>query len=239
MERIDGRKADEMRPIRVTRNFIRHAQGSVLIETGNTKVICTAMVEDKVPPFLKGQKKGWITAEYDMLPASTNTRKSRDRNRGKIDGRTMEIQRLIGRSLRSIVDLERLGERTIWIDCDVIQADGGTRTAAITGSFMALYEAMHKLKEQGIIEDIPITQFVAATSVGIYQDQVIVDLCYEEDAAADVDMNLVMTENGEMIEIQGTGEERPFKKEELQKLLEVGENNILKIIEFQKKTLIK
>lgn len=238
MERIDGRKADEMRPIRVTRNFIRHAQGSVLIETGNTKVICTAMVEDKVPPFLKGQKKGWITAEYDMLPASTNTRKSRDRNRGKIDGRTMEIQRLIGRSLRSIVDLEQLGERTIWIDCDVIQADGGTRTAAITGSFMALYEAMHKLKEQGIIEEIPIMQFVAATSVGIYQDQVIVDLCYEEDAAADVDMNLVMTENGEMIEIQGTGEERPFKKDELQKLLEVGEMNILKIIEFQKKTLI-
>ncbi|MGD9474767.1 MAG: ribonuclease PH [Eubacteriaceae bacterium] len=239
MERIDGRKADEMRPIRVTRNFIRHAQGSVLIETGNTKVICTAMVEDKVPPFLKGQKKGWITAEYDMLPASTNTRKSRDRNRGKIDGRTMEIQRLIGRSLRSIVDLEQLGERTIWIDCDVIQADGGTRTAAITGSFMALYEAMHKLKEQGIIEEIPIMQFVAATSVGIYQDQVIVDLCYEEDAAADVDMNLVMTENGEMIEIQGTGEERPFKKDELQKLLEVGEMSILKIIEFQKKTLIK
>ena len=239
MERNDGRKADEMRPIRVTRNFIRHAQGSVLIETGNTKVICTAMVEDKVPPFLKGQKKGWITAEYDMLPASTNTRKSRDRNRGKIDGRTMEIQRLIGRSLRSIVDLERLGERTIWIDCDVIQADGGTRTAAITGSFMALYEAMHKLKEQGIIEEIPIMQFVAATSVGIYQDQIIVDLCYEEDAAADVDMNLVMTENGEMIEIQGTGEERPFKKDELQKLLEVGEMSILKIIEFQKKTLIK
>jgi ribonuclease PH len=196
------------------------------------------MVEDKVPPFLKGQKKGWITAEYDMLPASTNTRKSRDRNRGKIDGRTMEIQRLIGRSLRSIVDLEQLGERTIWIDCDVIQADGGTRTAAITGSFMALYEAMHKLKEQGIIEEIPIMQFVAATSVGIYQDQIIVDLCYEEDAAADVDMNLVMTENGEMIEIQGTGEERPFKKDELQKLLEVGEMNILKIIEFQKKTLI-
>jgi ribonuclease PH len=239
MERNDGRKADEMRPIRVTRNFIRHAQGSVLIETGNTKVICTAMVEDKVPPFLKGQKKGWITAEYDMLPASTNTRKSRDRNRGKIDGRTMEIQRLIGRSLRSIVDLEQLGERTIWIDCDVIQADGGTRTAAITGSFMALYEAMHKLKEQGIIEEIPITQFVAATSVGIYQDQVIVDLCYEEDAAADVDMNLVMTENGEMIEIQGTGEERPFKKDELQKLLEIGEENILKIIAFQKNTLIK
>jgi ribonuclease PH len=238
MERNDGRKADEMRPIRVTRNFIRHAQGSVLIETGNTKVICTAMVEDKVPPFLKGQKKGWITAEYDMLPASTNTRKSRDRNRGKIDGRTMEIQRLIGRSLRSIVDLEQLGERTIWIDCDVIQAAGGTRTAAITGSFMALYEAMHKLKEQGIIEEIPIMQFVAATSVGIYQDQIIVDLCYEEDAAADVDMNLVMTENGEMIEIQGTGEERPFKKDELQKLLEVGEMNILKIIEFQKKTLI-
>jgi ribonuclease PH len=239
MERNDGRKADEMRPIRVTRNFIRHAQGSVLIETGNTKVICTAMVEDKVPPFLKGQKKGWITAEYDMLPASTNSRKSRDRNRGKIDGRTMEIQRLIGRSLRSIVDLERLGERTIWIDCDVIQADGGTRTAAITGSFMALYEAMQKLKEQGLIEEIPITQFVAATSVGIYQEQVIVDLCYEEDSAADVDMNLVMTENGEMIEIQGTGEERPFKKDELQKLLEIGEENILKIIAFQKNTLIK
>jgi ribonuclease PH len=234
MERNDGRKADELRPIRVTRNFIRHAQGSVLIETGNTKVICTAMVEDKVPPFLKGQKKGWITAEYDMLPASTNTRKSRDRNRGKIDGRTMEIQRLIGRSLRSIVDLEQLGERTIWIDCDVIQADGGTRTAAITGSFLALHDALSDLIEKEKIKAMPITNFVAATSVGIFEGEAIVDLCYEEDSNAEVDMNMVMTETGEIIEIQGTGEERPFKKEELQKMLELGEASIKKIIAFQK-----
>ena len=236
-QRIDGRAAHQLRPMRATRNFIKHAQGSVLIEVGDTKVICTAMVEDKVPPFLKGQKKGWVTAEYEMIPASTNNRKSRDRNRGKIDGRTMEIQRLIGRSLRSVIDQTMLGERTIWIDCDVIQADGGTRTAAITGSFLALHDALSGLIEAGKIAEMPITNYVAATSVGIYQGEAIVDLCYEEDSHAEVDMNMVMTEAGEIIEIQGTGEERPFKKEELQKLLELGEASIKEIIAFQKDTL--
>jgi ribonuclease PH len=235
--RIDGREVHELRPMAVIRHFIKHVQGSVLIEVGDTKVICTAMVEDKVPPFLKGQKKGWITAEYEMLPGSTNVRKSRDRNRGKIDGRTMEIQRLIGRSLRSVIDLNLLGERTIWIDCDVIQADGGTRTAAITGSFMALYDALAEMVETGKIKEMPITSFVAATSVGIHQGEVLVDLCYEEDSSAEVDMNMVMTEEGEIIEIQGTGEERPFKKDELQKMLALGEESIKKIIAFQKETL--
>ena len=236
-ERIDGRKRDELRPITVTRNFIKHAQGSVLIEVGHTKVICTAMIEDKVPHFLKGQKQGWITAEYEMLPGSTNTRKSRDRNRGKIDGRTMEIQRLIGRSLRSVIDLKKLGERTLWVDCDVIQADGGTRTAAITGAFIALHDALSELIKKGVIKEMPITNFVAATSVGIYHGEVIIDLCYEEDSNAEVDMNMVMTEDGEIIEIQGTGEERPFKKEELQKLLNLGEEGIKHLIAFQKEKL--
>ena len=236
-KRIDGRRKDELRPIKVTRNFIKHAQGSVLVEVGDTKVICTVMIEEKVPYFLKGQKQGWITAEYEMLPGSTNTRKSRDRNRGKIDGRTMEIQRLIGRSLRSIVDLKKLGERTLWVDCDVIQADGGTRTAAITGAFMALHDALSGLVAQGVIKELPITNFVAATSVGIHQGEVIIDLCYEEDSNAEVDMNMVMTKDGEIIEIQGTGEERPFKKEELQKLLALGEDGIKKLIAFQKEEL--
>ncbi len=238
-QRIDGRKANELRPMTVTRYFIKHAPGSVLIEVGDTKVICTAMVEEKVPPFLKGQKKGWITAEYEMLPGSTNTRKSRDRNRGKIDGRTMEIQRLIGRSLRSIIDLNKLGERTLWIDCDVIQADGGTRTAAITGAFIALHDALTELLKKGKIKEMPITNFVAATSVGVYQGEAIVDLCYEEDSNAEVDMNMVMTASGDIIEIQGTGEERPFNKEELHKMMALGEANIKKIIAFQKETLLE
>lgn len=235
--RIDGRTRAELRPMAVTRNFIKHAQGSALIEVGATRVICTAMVEEKVPPFLKGQKQGWVTAEYEMLPASTNIRKSRDRNRGKIDGRTMEIQRLIGRSLRSVIDLSKLGERTLWIDCDVIQADGGTRTASITGAFIALYDALTAMMEKELIREMPVTSFVAATSVGIHQGEPLVDLCYEEDSHAEVDMNMVMTEKGEIIEIQGTGEERPFNKAELQKLLAMGEESIKKIIEFQKETL--
>ncbi|MBC3796679.1 ribonuclease PH [Acetobacterium tundrae] len=236
--RIDGRKKNELRPMAVTRNYIKHAQGSVLIEVGDTKVICTAMIEEKVPPFLKGHKQGWVTAEYEMLPGSTNTRKSRDRNRGKIDGRTMEIQRLIGRSLRSVIDLSKLGERTLWIDCDVIQADGGTRTAAITGSFVALHDALSNMVNKGMIKEMPITNFVAATSVGIHQGEPLVDLCYEEDSNAEVDMNMVMTEKGEIIEIQGTGEERPFSKQELEKMLALGEESIKKIIDFQKETLL-
>lgn len=236
--RCDGRKENELRKMVATRNFIKHAHGSVLIEVGHTKVICTAMIEEKVPPFLKGQKQGWITAEYEMLPGSTNTRKSRDRNRGKIDGRTMEIQRLIGRSLRAVIDLKKLGERTIWIDCDVIQADGGTRTASITGAFMALYDALRRLIDEKVIKEMPITGFLAATSVGIHDEKVILDLCYEEDSNAEVDMNIVMTESGEMIEIQGTGEERPFTKDELRELLDLGEYGIQKIIEFQKENLL-
>lgn len=239
IKRSDGRQYNELRPLSVTRSFIKHAQGSVLIEAGDSKLICTAMVEEKVPHFLRGQNKGWITAEYEMLPASTDRRKGRDRNRGKIDGRTVEIQRLIGRSLRSVVDLEKLGERTVWIDCDVIQADGGTRTAAITGAFIALYDAMVNLYDKKIIKELPITQFVAAISVGLYQGQVIADLCYEEDFGAQVDMNLVMTEKGDLIEIQGTGEERPFTSQELAALLKVGEESIKKIIAFQKQTLLK
>lgn len=237
MNRIDGRTNENLRSVKITRHFTRNAQGSVLIEVGNTKVICTAMVEDKVPPFLRGAKKGWVTAEYEMLPSSTNSRKGRDRNKGKIDGRTVEIQRLIGRSLRSVIDMEKLGERTIWIDCDVIQADGGTRTASITGAFVALYDALTWMMEEEIIEEWPLSGYVAATSIGVNQGEVILDLCYEEDSTAEVDMNIVMTDKGEMIEIQGTGEERPFTKDEFGKLLEVGEEGIYKLISIQKEAL--
>lgn len=237
MNRIDGRTNESLRPVKMTRHFTRNAQGSVLIEVGNTKVICTAMVEDKVPPFLRGGKKGWVTAEYEMLPSSTGSRKARDRSKGKTDGRTVEIQRLIGRSLRSVIDMEKLGERTIWIDCDVIQADGGTRTASITGAFVALYDALTWMMEEEIIDEWPLRGYVAATSIGVNQGEVILDLCYEEDSAAEVDMNIVMTDKGEMIEIQGTGEERPFTKEEFGKLLELGEEGIYKLIGIQKEVL--
>ncbi|MEF9918287.1 MAG: ribonuclease PH [Eubacterium sp.] len=237
MNRNDGRANEALRPVKMTRHFTRNAEGSVLIEMGHTKVICTAMIENKVPPFLRGGKKGWITAEYDMLPGSTGSRKSRDRNRGKIDGRTVEIQRLIGRSLRSVVDLEKLGERTIHLDCDVIQADGGTRTASITGAYVALHDALTRLVEEEIIDTFPLKGFVAATSVGIFKDEVILDLCYEEDSNAAVDMNMVMTDNGEMIELQGTGEQRPFKKAELEALLALGEEGIYRLINLQKTVL--
>lgn len=235
--RIDGRAFNQGRPIHITRHFTMHAPGSVLIEVGNTKVICTAMVEEKVPSFLRGEGCGWVTAEYDMLPGSTGTRKSRDRNKGKIDGRTTEIQRLIGRSLRSVVDLKALGERTIWIDCDVIQADGGTRTASITGAFVAMMDAMKDLMDKGLIKTLPITGYVAAISVGIWKNCPVLDLCYHEDSAAMVDMNMVMTDGGEIIEIQGTGEERPFSKAELDTLMALGEAGIQQIIALQKEIL--
>jgi ribonuclease PH len=235
--RFDTRETNQLRPVKMTKDYIMHPQGSVLIEMGNTKVICTAMIEEKVPPFLKGQGKGWITAEYGMLPASTNTRKIRDSSKGKIDGRSHEIQRLIGRALRSIVDLKKLGERTIWIDCDVIQADGGTRTAAITGSFVALMCAFNKLIAAGILSEAPITDSVAAVSVGVVNGEVVLDLCYEEDSKADVDMNLVMTGSGKFIEIQGTGEERPFDKEELNQLLSYGEKGIKELLAIQKQII--
>ncbi|MBF7097257.1 ribonuclease PH [Alkalibacter mobilis] len=234
MTRIDNRKSDQLRDIKITRDFTMYADGSVLIEAGNTKVICTAMIEEKVPPFLRGQNKGWITAEYNMLPSATHTRKTREMSRGKADGRNVEIQRLIGRALRSVVDLEKLGERTVWIDCDVIQADGGTRTASITGAFIALIDAFSKLKAKNMIDSIPLKTYVAAVSVGISNQEPLLDLCYLEDSNAEVDMNVVMTETGEIIEIQGTGEERPFKKDEFAKLMELAELGIEKLIKIQK-----
>lgn len=237
--RQDNRKPDELRPVKITKNYLLHPHGSVLIEMGNTKVICTAFIEDKVPPFLKGQGKGWVTAEYSMLPGSTNTRKARDISRGKIDGRTQEIQRLIGRSMRSVVDLKGFGERTVSIDCDVIQADGGTRTASITGAYVALIEAFKKLKENGDIDTIPVSSHVAAVSVGIVNDEAALDLCYIEDSSAKVDMNVVMTDAGEFIEFQGTGEEAPFSRSELDELMTLAEGGIKELVEMQKEVINK
>ena len=204
------KKNNALRDIRITRNYTKYAEGSVLVEFGETKVLCNASIEEKVPPFLRNTGKGWISAEYSMLPRSTHQRKIRDATRGKIDGRTHEIQRLIGRALRSVVDMGKLGERTIWIDCDVIQADGGTRTASITGSYVALVDALYKLYKEEQIKQIPVSDFVAAISVGIEKTGPILDLCYEEDHKALVDMNVVMTDKGEFIEIQGTGENSTF-----------------------------
>ena len=235
--RIDGRKNDQVRHTKVTRNYIKHAEGSVLIEVGDTKVICTASIEDKVPPFLKGSGEGWITAEYNMLPRSTATRKVRDIARLKLDGRTMEIQRLIGRALRSVVDLKALGEKTIWIDCDVIQADGGTRTTSITGAFIALVDAVNKIHKQKSFKVYPISKFVCATSVGIVGEEKLLDLCYEEDSTAKVDMNIIGTDDGQFVEIQGTGEEAPFTRNELNEILDLGEKGIKQMIQLQKDCL--
>lgn len=235
--RSDGRKNDQIRHAKITRNYIKHAEGSVLIEVGDTKVICTASIEEKVPPFLKGTGEGWITAEYNMLPRSTATRKPRDIARLKVDGRTMEIQRLIGRSLRSVVDLKALGEKTIWIDCDVIQADGGTRTTSICGAFVALVDAMNKLHRHKPFKVYPIRKFLCATSVGIVGDQKLLDLCYEEDSTARVDMNVIGTDEGEFVEIQGTGEEAPFNRKELNELLDLAEKGIKQMIALQKECL--
>lgn len=237
LSRFDGRKNDELRSVKITRNYTKYAEGSVLIEVGETKVLCNASVEEKVPPFLKGSGKGWITAEYSMLPRSTHFRKIRESSRGKIDGRTQEIQRLIGRALRSVIDLGSLGERTIWVDCDVIQADGGTRTASITGAFVAVADALYKLYKKGSIKRIPLNSFVAATSVGIQDGEMILDLCYEEDSKAHVDMNVIMTREGEFIEVQGTGEEKPFKREELNGLLDLAQKGNNELIETQKEAL--
>lgn len=237
MQRIDGRNKDQIRPVKITRNYLKHAEGSVLIEMGDTKVICTASIDEKVPPFVKGTGKGWITSEYGMLPRSTEVRKPRESTRGKVDGRTMEIQRLIGRALRSIVDLEKLGEITIYIDCDVIQADGGTRTASITGSFVALVDALNGLVAQEKLKMIPLNGYLAAVSVGVKDGEPILDLNYAEDSTCQVDMNLVMTDKGEFIEIQGTGEERPFSREQLQELMQLGEKGIRDLIEAQRQAL--
>lgn len=229
--RIDQRTNNQLREVKITRNYITHPAGSVLIEMGETKIICTATIEEKIPHFLKGSGSGWVTAEYGMLPGSTGQRKQR--NTKGIDGRSQEIQRLIGRSLRAIIDLKKLGERTIWIDCDVIQADGGTRTASITGAYVALVDAVQMLIDAGLITESPITTSVAAVSVGIVADEAILDLCYAEDSNAHVDMNLVMTGTGEFIEIQGTGEEKPFSKTQMLTLLELGESGIRTLIEIQ------
>lgn len=219
--RNNGRKNDEIREVKVTRNYIIHPEGSVLIEFGNTKVICNATVEEKIPPFLRGTGTGWITAEYSMLPRATNTRVQREVSKGKVMGRTMEIQRLIGRALRAVVDLSKLGERTVVVDCDVIQADGGTRTASITGAYLALELAIEKLIDEGKLKEIPIKSKVAAISVGKVRGEVLLDLEYIEDSRADVDMNIVMNDKGEFIELQGTGEEATFTYQELLKFIEV------------------
>lgn len=237
--RVDGRKKEQLRNIKITRHYTKYAEGSVYIEVGDTKVICNISVEEKAPPFLKGTGEGWITAEYNMLPRATGTRKIRDIARLKVDGRSMEIQRLIGRALRSVVDLKALGEKTLWVDCDVIQADGGTRTTAISGAFVALVDAVNKLHKMRPFKVYPIRNFVAATSVGIVGDEKLLDLCYEEDSKAKVDMNLVMTDEGNFVEIQGTGEESPFSREELNELLEVGKKGIKHMIQAQKDALKK
>ena len=237
MFRSDGRDPDQLRPVNITTDYLCHAPGSVLVEFGRTKVICSATVDSKTPPFLKGTGKGWITAEYGMLPASTQTRKARESARGRVEGRTQEIQRLIGRALRSVVDLSALSERTLWIDCDVIQADGGTRTASITGGFVAMVYCIRHLMEQERITVSPIFNYVAAVSAGVYEDTPILDLSYEEDSAAKVDMNLVMTDDSRFIEIQGTGEESPFTSRELTALLSLGEAGIRSLIQVQKDAL--
>jgi len=232
MNRTDGRQADQLRPVSITRNYLKYAEGSVLIEFGNTKVICAATVEEKVPPFLKGCGEGWVTAEYSLLPRSTQTRNPREAARGKQTGRTQEIQRLIGRALRSVVNTKALGEKTIWIDCDVIQADGGTRTAAITGAYVALVDAVNTFYSEDKI--FPVKDFLAAISVGLLKDQ---DLCYEEDSNAVVDMNVVMTGAGQFVEVQGTGEQHPFTKEQMSELLRLGELGINELIDLQKDAL--
>ena len=235
--RTDGRKERELRPIVITPSYIKSADGSVLIEVGDTRVICTAKLEDKVPPFLRNSGKGWITAEYGMLPSSSQVRISREAARGRIGGRTHEIQRLIGRSLRTIADLKSLGERTIWIDCDVIQADGGTRTASITGAYVALVQAARQLIKQGVVQKNPIKDSVAAVSVGIVDGKPLLDLNYEEDSRAEVDMNFVMTGSGKFVEVQGTAESAPFTKKGLDRMAEIAQQGIRELLKVQKKVL--
>ncbi|MDF2935618.1 MAG: rph [Paenibacillaceae bacterium] len=235
--RIDGRQPDELRPVKIITPYNKHAEGSVWIEVGDTKVLCTATLEERVPPFMKGQGKGWITAEYAMLPRATQTRNQRESVKGKLTGRTMEIQRLIGRALRSVVDLEKLGERTITLDCDVIQADGGTRTTSITGAFVAMTLAIHKLYKDKSMSVFPVRDFLASVSVGVVSGAPMLDLKYEEDSAAKVDMNVVMTGSGAFVELQGTGEEAPFSREELDRLLGLGELGVHQMIKLQKEAL--
>lgn len=236
--RIDGRTEKELRPVEIQTSFLTHPEGSVLISVGNTKVICTASIEDRVPPFMRGSGKGWVTAEYAMIPRATGQRNMRESTKGKVTGRTMEIQRLIGRALRAVVDLNVIGERTIWIDCDVIQADGGTRTAAITGAFVAMTLALHDLAIEKDLPAYPITDFLAATSVGIVKEHgVVVDLNYEEDSSAEVDMNVVMTGAGQFVEVQGTGEEATFSMNELHQMLESAQGGLEALFDLQAEAL--
>lgn len=235
MIRIDGRAADQLRPVTIQRNYLKHPEGSVLVSFGDTKVICTATIEEKVPPFLKGSGEGWVTAEYSLLPRSTQTRNSREAAKGKITGRTQEIQRLIGRSLRGVCNLKAMGERSILIDCDVIQADGGTRTASITGAFVALVDALAKVHTSG--QPFPVTDYLAAISVGLIDNETLLDLCYEEDSRAGVDMNLVMTGSGQFIEVQGTGEKTSYSRQQLDSMLAIGGDGIARLIAYQKEIL--
>jgi len=232
-----GRKSNELRDIKITKDFIKFAEGSCLIEIGETKVITTASVEDGVPPFLRGKGKGWITAEYSMIPRSCKTRVQREASKGKLGGRTHEIQRLIGRSMRSVADMSKIGERTIWMDCDVIQADGGTRCASITGSYISLVLALEKLREAGVIKDIPLSDYVAAVSVGIIDSKPMLDLDYDEDSSAEVDMNIIMTGSGRFIEVQGTAEREPFSTEDMNKLIALAKQGIGELVKAQKKAL--
>jgi len=235
--RVDGRGPDQLRPIEITTGYLKHAEGSCLIEVGDTRVVCTVSFEDRVPPFLRGKGEGWVTAEYGMLPRATTTRSQREASRGGPSGRTQEIQRLIGRSLRAVVDMKALGERTVWVDCDVVQADGGTRCASITGAFVALVEGLRVLRKKGVFATLPVRDFVAAVSVGKVGDQVLLDLKYEEDSAAEVDMNVVKTGDGRFVEVQGTAEGQPFSEEEMSTLMAAANEGIRQLVDLQRKTL--
>lgn len=237
MQRPSGRETNQLRDIRITRQFTRHAEGSVLVEFGDTKVICTASVVPGVPPFLRGQEQGWLTAEYGMLPRSTGSRMGREAARGKQGGRTVEIQRLIGRSLRAAVDLTKLGENTLHIDCDVIQADGGTRTASITGAWVAVADAMTWMQEQGMVKESPLVRAIASVSVGIYKGEPVLDLDYPEDSNADTDMNVVMADDGGIIEIQGTAEAEPFTEDEFAAMLKLAKQGIAELNKLQREAL--
>ncbi|MFA6320481.1 MAG: ribonuclease PH [Candidatus Omnitrophota bacterium] len=237
MTRPSGRASDELRKLKITKNYIKYAEGSCLIEIGDTKVITTATVENTVPPFMKGKGTGWITAEYGMIPRSCKTRVQREAAKGKLGGRTMEIQRLIGRSMRSVADMSKIGERTIWIDCDVIQADGGTRCASITGSFVSAILALESMRKSGLIKEIPVSDYVAAISVGMLDGKPVLDLDYDEDSTAEVDMNIIMTGDGRFVEIQGTAEREPFSKEDMNKLITLAKKGVDELICAQKKVL--
>jgi ribonuclease PH len=237
LARPSGRANDALRTVRITRGFTRHAEGSVLVEFGETRVLCTASVEDRVPPFLRGKGQGWLTAEYGMLPRATHTRSDREAARGKQSGRTQEIQRLIGRSLRAVVDLERLGERTIQIDCDVLQADGGTRTAAITGAWVAVHDAIEWLRGRGVLADTPLLDSVAAVSVGLWRGQAVLDLDYAEDSSCDTDMNVVITGSGGIVEVQGTAEGRPFSRAQVDALLDLAGDGIGRLAIAQRQAI--